>query len=191
MGVKINAKKLQNNFLHARKQSFLHPRSFASEDVKNQEVLNSMTTTKKIYLGSDHNGFKLKEKLKLWLEKKAIVYEDKGDLSFDQQDDYPDYAEKVARAVVRNNSFGVLLCGSAQGVCIAANKVKGARAVVPTTLKEVRLSRNDDNANVLCLSGWFMHFHQATRLIEKFISTPFSEKPRHKRRLAKIRRMER
>ena len=150
-----------------------------------------MTTTKKIYIGSDHNGFELKEKLKRWLEKNVIAYEDKGDLKFDQQDDYPDYAERVARATVRNKSFGILICGSAQGVCIAANKIRGVRAVIPTTLKEARLSRTDDNANVICLSGWSLHFHQATKLIEKFISTPFSEAPRHRRRLAKIRRLER
>ncbi len=145
---------------------------------------------KKIYIGSDHAGFALKEKIKRWLEKKNVLYQDLGDVLFNPNDDYPDYAEKVARAVVRNRSLGILICGSAQGVCIAANKVKGIRAVVPFNLKEARLSRTDDDANIICLSGWYMHFHKAARMLERFLTTPFSHEPRHVRRLGKIRWLE-
>ena len=145
---------------------------------------------KKIYLGADHAGFHLKEKIKAWMDKHAIAYEDLGNTAFNPDDDYPDYAEKVARAVVRNNSLGILICGSAQGVCIAANKIKGARAAIPYSLKEARLAREHNDANIICLSGWFIHFHKATKIVEKFLTTPFSEAPRHRRRVEKIKRLE-
>ena len=144
----------------------------------------------KIYLGSDHAGFKLKEQIKGWLERKSVPYNDVGDLVFNPLDDYPDYAEKVARAVVRHKTKGILICGSAQGVCIAANKIKGIRAAIPFSLKEARLAREHDDANILCLSGWYTPFHQAARMIEKFLTTSFSTAIRHRRRVAKIKKLE-
>lgn len=146
--------------------------------------------TKKIYLGADHAGFELKEKIKGWLEKNNIAYEDLGDKTYNPADDYPDYAEKVSREVVRNKSLGILICGSAQGICIAANKIKGIRAVVPFSLKEARLAREHNDANIICLSGWYGHFHKATKMLEKFLTTPFSREIRHKRRVEKIKRLE-
>ena len=146
---------------------------------------------KKIYIGSDHAGFKLKQKLKRWLDKKEIPYEDLGDLVLDKSDDYPDYAEKVARAVVKSKTKGVLLCGSAQGVCITANKVKGIRAVIPFSLQEARLARQHDDANIICLSGWYSHFHKATQMLNIFLKTEFSTAKRHRRRVNKIKMLER
>ncbi len=150
-----------------------------------------MKTAKPIYLGSDHAGFKLKEKIKHWLGKHDIAYEDLGSILLDPNDDYPDYAEKVARKVVRNKSLGILFCGSAQGMCITANKIKGARAVIPLSLKEARLSREHNDANILCLSGWYAHFHQATRIVGKFLTSLPSKEPRHLRRINKIKKIER
>ncbi len=144
----------------------------------------------KIFLGADHAGFELKEKIKHWLEKHRIHFDDLGDSVLNPSDDYPDYAEKVARAVVAKNSLGILICGSAQGVCIAANKIKGVRAVVPFSLKEARLTREHEDANIICLSGWFMSYHYATKLLEIFLTTPFSGEARHLRRLNKIKRLE-
>jgi ribose 5-phosphate isomerase B len=149
-----------------------------------------MKTAKPIYLGSDHAGFNLKEKIKHWLGKHSIVYEDLGSIIFDPSDDYPDYAERVARKVVRNKSLGILFCGSAQGMCISANKIKGVRAVIPYSLKEARLSREHNDANIICLSGWYVHFHQATRIIGKFLITLPSKEPRHLRRINKIKKIE-
>ena len=147
-------------------------------------------TTKKIYLGADHAGFHLKERIKHWLDKHHIPYQDLGNVVFDTTDDYPDFAEKVARKTVAENSLGILICGSAQGVGIAANKIKGVRAVIPFNLKEARLSREHTNANILCLSGWFLHFHRVKKILEIFLTTPFSREPRHQRRLAKIHQLE-
>ena len=146
---------------------------------------------KAIYIGSDHAGFHLKEKIRKWLEHKHIPYLDVGNKRLDPKDDYPDFAIALARKVVADKSLGILVCGSAQGMCIAANKIKGARAVIPYSLKEARLSKEHNNANVICLSGWFMHMHRAKRMIEIFLTTPFSQEARHVRRLAKIRRLER
>ncbi len=145
-----------------------------------------------IYLGADHAGFALKEKLKKWLQHNRIPHQDLGALRLNPNDDYPDYAAKVGKAVVKQaGSFGVLVCGSAQGVCIAANKIKSVRAVIPFNLQEARLSREHTDANVLCLSGWYMQPHYATKLLHKFIATPFSGEKRHRRRLNKIKKLER
>ena len=146
---------------------------------------------KKIYLGADHAGFHLKEKLKEWLERKHVQYVDAGNSKLDPKDDYPDFAAALARKVVSNKSLGILVCGSAQGMCIAANKIKGARAVIPYSLREARLSKEHNNANIICLSGWFTHLHKSKRMIEVFLTSPFSQEPRHLRRLEKIKRLER
>ena len=145
---------------------------------------------KPIYIAADHAGFALKEKLKEWLDRKHVAYIDLGNVKLDPKDDYPDFASLLAKKVVANKSLGILLCGSAQGMCITANKIKGSRAVIPYSLKEARLSKEHNNANIMCLSGWFTHLHKAKRMIEVFLTTPFSNEPRHLRRLAKIKRLE-
>jgi len=146
---------------------------------------------KKIYLAADHAGFPLKEKLRKWLEHKHVQYVDVGNRKLDPKDDYPDFAAVLAKKVVIDKSLGILVCGSAQGMCIAANKIKGARAVIPYSLREARLSKEHNNANIICLSGWFTHLHKSKRMIEVFLTTPFSQEPRHLRRLQKIKRLER
>jgi len=150
-----------------------------------------MKQQKKIYIGSDHAGFKLKEQIMRWLKKRNISYQDLGNQVLDVTDDYPDFAEKVAKKVVKEKTLGILLCGSAEGVCIAANKVKGARAVTPFSLKTARLAREHNDANIICLSGWFEHLHKTTGMLESFLNTPFSGEERHVRRLNKIKKLER
>jgi len=152
----------------------------------------------KIYLGSDHAGFKLKERIKLWLDKEKIFYEDLGNLQLEIDDDYPIYAAKVARAVVKGKSKGFLFCGSAEGVCIAANKVKGIRAVNPAGVIQTRFAREHEDANILCLAGGGTRKRQpavplrkAKKMIKTFLNTNFSGAARHKRRLLEIKRLER
>lgn len=152
---------------------------------------------KQIYLGADHAGFKLKEKIKAWLKKEKIVFEDLGNLKYDKDDDYPDFAAKVARAVVKNKSFGILFCGSAEGVCIAANKIKGIRAVNPQGVIQARLAREHEDANVLCLAGGAslepqpgVSVSHARKMIKVFLKTPFSQEKRHVRRINKIKALE-
>ncbi len=152
---------------------------------------------KKIYLGADHAGFELKEKIKVWLEAEGIPYDDCGNTKYDKDDDYPDFAEKTALKVVKNLGLGILICGSAEGICIAANKIKEARAVNPRDLLQVKLSREHNDANILCLAGGGtlqpipgMSLTKAKKMIAAFLNTPFSGLARHQRRIEKITGLE-
>ena len=145
-----------------------------------------------IYLGADHAGFELKEFLKHYLTKKGHEVYDEGAHKLDKLDDYPDYALKVANEVADNlDAKGILCCGSAQGMCIAANKISGIRAVAPANKKEALLSRTHNNANILCLAGWSLSRFKARRIVNVWLEAEFSNEPRHVRRIKKIARMER
>lgn len=144
----------------------------------------------KVYVGADHAGFKLKEYLKKFLNSKKYEVKDEGNTRLDPKDDYPDFASKVAKKVANSKDKGIIVCGSAEGICIAANKVKGIRAVPVWTLKNAKLSREHNDANVLCLSGWELGQKKAEKITLTWLSTPFSGEPRHKRRIKKISEME-
>lgn len=140
-----------------------------------------------IYLGSDHAGFELKQAVKGYLDKQEVAFEDLGNKELDKDDDYPDYGFAVAEAIRKEfGSYGILICGSAVGVCIAANKVPGVRAVSAHDAETARLSREHNNANVLCLSGWNQKIDDVIPLIDAFLKTPFSDEERHHRRVGKI-----
>lgn len=142
----------------------------------------------KIYLGSDHAGFELKQALGRYLQEAGHDVLDLGNTELDPDDDYPDYAFDVGEAVAKEpEAFGVLVCGSAQGVCMAANKVKGVRAAPIASEDEAKKTREHNDANVLCLSGWNQSIVEAGKIVATFLSTPFSDEERHARRLGKIR----
>jgi ribose 5-phosphate isomerase B len=144
-----------------------------------------------IYLGADHAGFKLKEQIKKYLQAQKVMFTDLGNLKLDKNDDYPDFGFKVAKAVAKDkNSKGILICGTSFGVCIVANKVKNIRAVSVSNIKDAKISRSHNDANVLCLSGWDLKPEMVKKIIKVWLATKFSSAPRHKRRLAKIKRME-
>lgn len=145
---------------------------------------------KPIYLGADHAGFELKEKIKKWLTRKKFSAIDLGDKKLRPKDDYPDYAVKVARKVVKSESKGILICGSGQGVCIVANKVKGIRAALAEHIKDAYLARKDDDCNILCLQGRGTNSNKAKRIVQTFLETEFSTVGRYKRRINKIKRLE-
>ncbi|MFH1063622.1 MAG: ribose 5-phosphate isomerase B [Candidatus Woesearchaeota archaeon] len=145
-----------------------------------------------ITIGSDHAGFKIKEKLKEYLEKKGISCDDMGTHS-EEPVDYPDYAEEVAKKVTKSGNShkrGILICGSGTGMVIAANKVKGARAVAAYDEYTARMSREDNDTNILCLRGREFPFEKIKTITDTWLNTPFSEKKRHKIRLVKIRKLE-
>jgi ribose 5-phosphate isomerase B len=144
-----------------------------------------------IVIGADHAGYKLKEKLKRWLAEQGHKVRDVGAHTLDKNDDYPVYAYKVAKAVAGGKGKGILLCGSAEGVCIAANKVKGVRAVAVWTVQNAKLSRKHNDANVLCLSGWELSPAEAKKIVKAWLKTAFTAKARHVRRLKEITRIER
>lgn len=142
-----------------------------------------------VILGADHAGFALKEHLKKFLQKKGYTVKDFGAHKLIKTDDYPDYAAKVAKAVQKSGK-GILVCGSAEGVCIAANKFKGIRAVAVWSVKNAKLSRQHNDANILCLSGWQLPKKTAEKITLTWLKTPFSGEKRHVRRIQKIKRLE-
>lgn len=145
----------------------------------------------KIYLGTDHAGFELKETVKKTLLKKNCDVEDCGALTFDKNDDYPDFIAKAAQKVSDNKeSKGIIFGKSGAGECIVANKIKGIRAVLGFSKENVELSRLHNDTNVLSLGSAFVNDNQALDLINIFLNTPFSNEERHIRRIGKISKLE-
>lgn len=141
----------------------------------------------KIYLGADHGGYQLKEKIKVWLDEWGYPYADLGNLRLDDSDDYPDFAFKVGEAVAQKpNSRGILACRSGVGMAIAANKIKGIRAVAPVDEASAVHSRSHNDTNILALSGDSLSDEKAKKVLKTWIETKFSNEERHRRRLAKI-----
>jgi len=139
-----------------------------------------------VIIASDHAGFELKEKIKNYLERKKIKYHDLGTDSLESVD-YPDYALKVAEKVAKNrNTRGILVCGTGTGMTIAANRVKGIRAVAAYDAYSAKMSRIDNDSNVLGLRGRFFPYEKVKRIINIWLNTPFSGQQRHKRRIKKI-----
>lgn len=139
-----------------------------------------------ISIGSDHRGFELKKRLKEYLEKKNNKVIDFGTDS-ETSVDYPDFAKKVGQSVASGESnFGIAICGSGVGISIAANKVKGVRAVNATNEKVTEMSRRHNDANVLCLGADFVDFETAMKYWDIFSSTIFEGGERHQRRIDKL-----
>ena len=144
-----------------------------------------------IYLGSDHAGFKLKQAIKEYLIKSGFAIKDLGNHNLSPLDDYPDYAEKVARAVQKSSDQrGILICGSGQGVCMTANKFKGIRAALGYSIAAAKQSRAHGDSNVLCLSGLGSDNLQAKKIVNAWLKEKFSGEARHVRRLKKIKIIE-
>lgn len=145
----------------------------------------------KVYLGADHRGFYLKERLKTWLEKHDFAHEDLGAYTLDPDDDYTLYAQKVAAIVADDkNVRGVLLCGSGVGVDVVANKFDGIRASIGKSEAQVKAGRSDDDMNVLVIAADYTSAADAQKMLKAFIDTKFSSQPRHVRRLEEISRLE-
>jgi len=143
----------------------------------------------KIYIGSDHAGFDLKEKLKKYLASLDIEVIDKGAFSLDVNDDYPDFIIPLAEAVMKDaESLGIILGGSGEGEQISANKIHGIRAVeyYGGNLEIVKLGREHNNANILSLGARFINEDEAKDAVSLFANTPFSNEERHIRRINKI-----
>jgi ribose 5-phosphate isomerase B len=161
----------------------------------------------KIYLGSDHVGYKYKEELKKYLSEVFFDAEiiDKGNTFLDNEDDYPDFITPVAKAVANEEgSFGIVLGGSGQGEAMCANRVSGARAIVfygeelpegevdisgrksIDTFEIVKLGRVHNNANILSIGARFVTLDEAKFAVELFLKTEFSKEERHTRRINKF-----
>ena len=138
-----------------------------------------------LIIGSDHAGFPLKEHLKGELDRMGIQYRDTGATSADAVD-YPDFAHRVAEAVSRGEAErGLLVCGSGQGMAMAANRHQGVRASVPWNEETARLSREHNDSNVLALGARTLPDGEAEKILKVWLETPFGG-GRHERRVRKI-----
>jgi ribose 5-phosphate isomerase B len=143
----------------------------------------------KIFIGSDHNGYDYKQALSKVLELAGHEVIDGGDVKLNPDDDFPQFAAKVVHALLDSRDSeakGILVCGSGQGMCMAANRFKGIRASLCWDLNEARSARNDDNSNVLCLSARYTSLDDAKAIVTTFINTPFADAPRFSRRIEQL-----
>jgi ribose 5-phosphate isomerase B len=157
----------------------------------------------KIYFASDHAGYELKRTLMPYVHSLGFETEDMGAFSFDPNDDYPDWIAKAARAVSDNpqTALGIVIGGSGQGEAIVANKFRHVRAVVfngqyrprdgRKVPDEILLSREHNDANILSLGARFLDDYEAKAAVKEWLETQYSVAGRHKRRLAKIEKLER
>ena len=146
----------------------------------------------KIYIASDHAGYKVKEMLKDYFYKKKLNFTDIGPFVYIENDDYPDFAFKVAKIVAKNHvNRGVLICGTGAGMAIAANKVKGIRAVEAYNEYSAKMSRKDNDSNIVTLASRDLSFEKIKKIVNIWLKTEFSKEERHDRRIRKIMHYER
>jgi ribose 5-phosphate isomerase B len=145
----------------------------------------------KIYLGADHQGFAMKENVFAYLVKRGYDVEDVGDKELDPDDDFPQFAQLAALKVLGETDAdprAILLCGGGQGMCIAANRFSGIRASVIWDEYEAKMTRNDNDSNILCLPSRILQNDQKEwqKIIDTWLDTPFANAARYKRRNAQI-----
>jgi ribose 5-phosphate isomerase B len=145
----------------------------------------------KVSIGCDHGGFDLKLVIVEWLTNNQYFIIDLGNEVYNVDDDYPDFAEKVARNVISGESDkGIIICGSGVGACITANKIKGARASVCHDTYSARQGVEHDNMNILCLGARVIGEKLAIELVSAFLDATFLNESRYNKRLEKIKKLE-
>lgn len=143
----------------------------------------------KIYIGADHNGFQLKQQIVDYLQRNNYEVVDEGNQKLEPQDDFPQFAARVVAALKSSNdqdAKGILICGSGQGMCMAANRYKDIRASLVWDENEARMSRNDDDANILCLPARVIKETDVERIIRVWLTTGFAGAARFKRRIKEM-----
>lgn len=147
----------------------------------------------RIFIGGDHAAFALKNRIVHYLREKGYGVIDFGPHKLNPADDYPDFIAPVARAVAKTKGAqGIALGGTGIGECIVANKFRGVRAALVFDAATARLSREHNDANVICLGGRTVtkNWNLTKRILDLWLATPASKAARHKRRIAKITRIE-
>lgn len=141
----------------------------------------------KIYIAADHRGFEFKKKLTAYIASLKHEVVDVGNKKNNPKDDYPDYVYELYLAMKLGESgLGIVICGSGVGVCVAANRFSELRCGLCTNAEQTKAAKSDDDINVLALSADYTNFEDAKKIVKTFIETPFSNLPRHRRRLQKI-----
>ncbi len=145
----------------------------------------------KVILGADHRGFKLKEKIKEFLTREQIPFEDIGNHQLEPDDDFPVFAARVARTVAsQTDTLGIVLCGSGVGVDIVANKISGIRSGFALSPTQVASARKDDNINVLAIAADQIKSEELPDFIHAFLHTRYELNDKHERRLQEIEHLE-
>lgn len=145
----------------------------------------------KIYLGSDHGGYHLKEKVFAYLSKRGYDVSDVGGATLDPHDDFPEFAQAAALKIIGdedNDARAILLCTGGQGMAMAANRFRGIRASVIWDDYEAKMTRNDNDSNVLCLPARVLENdeHEWKKIVDTWLDTPFAGAERYKRRNRQI-----
>ncbi|MEY9210780.1 ribose-5-phosphate isomerase [Thermobifida halotolerans] len=141
----------------------------------------------RIYIGSDHAGYELKQHLVSWLREQGHEVVDAGPAVYDAVDDYPPFVLRAAEGVAKDpGALGIVLGGSGNGEQIAANKVKGVRAALAWSAETARLAREHNNANVISIGARMHSPDEATGFVEVFLTTPYSGEERHSRRIGML-----
>lgn len=145
-----------------------------------------------IYIGADHRGFELKEKVKTFLKSRGYQIVDLGNNHFDEGDDYPVFGAKVAGKVSAEfeTARGILICGTGVGMSVVANKFPRIRAVLAYVPDQAFDSRKEDNSNILALGADYLDEESANRIVLAWLETPFAEEERYNRRLSEIDQIE-
>lgn len=141
-----------------------------------------------IFIGADHRGFELKNKLIEYLQEKNIRVEDMGNYQYDPEDDYPDYAKKVAQAILQHpeDFLGVVICGSGIGVSMCANRFKGIRCAIGFDKEQIQHGRENDHVNVLSIPSDYFDFEKAKDFVDIFIASKPVNKDKYLRRAQKL-----
>ena len=143
----------------------------------------------KIFIGADHNGFYLRNALIKYLNKAGYDVADDGNAKLDPQDDFPIITSRVVNDVLASDDEdprGILICGSGQGMCMAANRHRGIRACMGYDRASVKATRNDEDSNILCLAARVLEKDTANLLVETWLNTPFSHVGRYQRRIKEL-----
>ncbi len=146
----------------------------------------------KIFLGADHQGYHLKEQVEAYLSKRGYEVSDVGNDELDPADDFPQFAQMAATKVLGEHQHddprAILICGSGQGMCMAANRFSGIRAALGWDSNEARMTRIDNDSNVLCLPARVLDDDAELwkDIIDTWLTTPFADAPRFKRRNAEL-----
>ena len=143
-----------------------------------------------LYIGSDHAGFELKEKIKEFLTNNSYKLEDIGAREYLPEDDYPDYAIKLCKKIAETGGKGILVCGAGHGMSITANKIPGIRATVCWNESSAEFAKKHTDANVICIPGRLMDQREAEKIITAWMNTEFESEERHIRRVNKIKTIE-
>lgn len=144
----------------------------------------------KIFLATDHRGYELKEKIKIWLDDWKVKYEDMGNFKYEKIDDYPDFAKKAGEAVSKGKGRGIVICGSGVGVSIVVNKFNGVRGMIGFAKKQVEHGVEYDHVNVLGLAADYFEDKEIKEMVKVFLKTRFGKQERNIRRVNKIKKIE-